>query len=496
MNFQDLPREIRRQIQRENPNVLGVNFILDADSYKLSHGPVYPDEMEGQVSYGEPRIKGKIVIPVGLQMWIRKRLSSPITVDMIDEAEDFAKNHGEPFDRKPWEYIVEKYNGFIPIKIKAVKEGIPIPSQNALYVVTCEDKKVAWIASYLETSMQRAVWYPTTIASMDYEIRKVIEKFFELSVDPVPGATTLRAKYPGLAFMLHDFGARGASSEESAQIGSMAHLVNFTGSDTISGIRAANFYYNCKMAAYSVPATEHSIQCSYGPKRQREYLKKILDTYAKPGAIVSIVLDGYDVYRESMLLCTDFKEQIEKSGARVVFRPDSGDPLEVIPRLLDMQAATFGYTANGKGYKVINTVGVIQGDGIDIEMIGKILKLVTDLGYSAQNLVFGSGGALLQKLNRDTYKFAQKVCAIKVDGKWQEIFKDPITDPGKKSKAGFLNTFRNRLTGEIMTLPTNPDQPTDEEWEDIMEVIYDCGWFAPFTDLETIRARAYGERND
>ena len=103
---------------------------------------------------------------------------------------------------------------------------------------------------------------------------------------------------------------------------------------------------------------------------------------------------------------------------------------------------------------------------------------------------------MLQKLNRDTYKFAQKVCAIKVDGKWQEIFKDPITDPGKKSKAGFLNTFRSRLTGEIMTLPVNADQETDSEWEDIMEVIYDCGWFKEFTDLETIRGRAYDERND
>jgi nicotinamide phosphoribosyltransferase len=207
-------------------------------------------------------------------MWIRKRLSSPITVDMIDEAEDFANAHGEPFDREPWEYIVEKYNGFIPIKIKAVKEGIPIPSQNALYVVTCEDKKVAWIASYLETSMQRAVWYPTTIASMDYEIRKVIEKFFELSVDPVPGATTLRAKYPGLAFMLHDFGGRGVSSEESAQIGSMAHLVNFTGSDTISGIRAANFYYNCKSRKTNTNKTSISGACLGKYKKVGGYIWK------------------------------------------------------------------------------------------------------------------------------------------------------------------------------------------------------------------------------
>lgn len=490
--IQDLPRKMRRRFLRENPNVLGVNLILDADSYKLSHPSLYPEEIEAMQAYVEPRIKGQVIIPAGAQMWVQKRLSTPITVDMIDEAEEFAADHGEPFDRSVWEYIIEKYDGYIPVTIKAVREGLPVPSGNAIVTIVCHDRRVAFLVAYLETSLQRGIWYPTTVATMDFEIRKEIEKFFELSVDEVgPVTAPANVKWPGLPFMLHDFGGRGVSSEESAQIGGAAHLYNFTGSDTMSGIRAANFYYLCKMAAYSVPATEHSIQCSFGPKRQLDYLKKVLDKYAKPGAIVSIVLDGYDVYRESMLLCTVFKDQIIASGARIVFRPDSGDPLEVIPRLLDMQAATFGYTVNKKGYKVIKNVGVIQGDGIDKQAIIDILKLVTDLGYSAENMVFGSGGALLQKLNRDTYKFAQKVCSIKVGDEWIPIVKDPITDPGKKSKAGYLNLYRSKLTGEFMTLPTDPNSQPAEEWEDAMVVIYDCGKFANLITLDEIRENVY-----
>ena len=470
----------------QQTHLLGVNFILDADSYKLSHAFVYPDEIEAMLSYIEPRIKNKTVIPFGAQMWCQKRLSAPITMAMVDEAEQFAKAHGEPFDRGDWEYIIEKYDGFIPVIIKAVKEGLPIPSRNALVSILCEDRRVAWLAAYLETSAQRGVWYPTTIASMDYEIRKDIKGFFDLSVDSIEDGS-----YPGLPFMLHDFGGRGVSSEESAQIGGAAHLVNFTGSDTISGIRAANFYYDCPMAAFSVPASEHSVQCTWGPNRQYEYIEKMLDTYAKQGAIVSIVLDGYDIYREAELLCTKFKQRVIDSGARIVFRPDSGDPLEVIPRLLELQASTFGFTVNSKGFKVINNVGVIQGDGIDREMISKILSLVTGQGFAASNLVFGSGGALLQKLNRDTLKFAQKVCAVKVNGEWIAIFKDPVTDPGKKSKAGFLNTFRSRMTGEIVTLSTNPGVSADDEWEDIMQVIYDKGQFLNRITLDEVRKNAY-----
>lgn len=488
--------------QQQNEFIMGVNFILNADSYKLSHDPLYKKNIIGMMSYVEPRIKGKIIVPFGAQMWVQKNLSNPITFEMIAEAQKFATAHGEPFDAGYWKYIVKQYAGFIPITIKAAREGVPIPSANMIVSVECVDERVRSIASFIETSLQRGVWYPTTVASEDYEIRKILVKYFDLSVDAVQtDSDDLRAKYPGLPFMYHDFGARGVTCEEQAQIGGAAHLVNFTGSDTISGIRAANWYYDCAMAAFSVPATEHSVQCSFGSseEEQREYIMAVLKTYLKNGAILSIVLDGYDIYRESRTLCSpEIVKMVKESGARVVFRPDSGDPHEVIPRILKMQEDAYGYVVNSKGYKVINHVGVIQGDGICKETIESILKLITNLGYSAQNIVFGSGGALLQKINRDTYKFAQKVCAVLVkndDGskEWKPIVKDPITDPGKKSKSGYLGLFKSKVTGEVMTLAYDPfdHHGVDGEWEDLMVVIYDCGKILNRVSLEQIRNNVY-----
>lgn len=439
-------------------SILNYNLILSCDSYKLSHQTklLYPEGTTGLHSYIEARIKDNItIIPFGLQMWIKKNLLTPITLDNILEAKKFAKEHGEPFNQKAWEYILNKYNGFLPITIKGIPEGTPVNNRTAIVTVECTDPEVFWLASSIETNLQRGIWYPTTIASNDHKNYNMLKSFYDKFSDNLSM----------LSFALHDFGARGVSSEETAEIGGAAHLIYFTGSDTISGVRAANYYYNSSMSAFSVPATEHSIQCSYGPNKQEQYLKTVLDLYAKPNAIVSIVLDGYDVFRESELLCTKFKDQIVKSGAKVVFRPDSGDAKAICTRILMMQEKAFGYTLNSKGMKVINNVGIIQGDGVDYQTMFDILTWITDLGYAPENIIFGSGGSLLQKVNRDTFSFAQKVSAILIDGNWVDVFKDPITDKGKKSKTG--------------------KQTTDQ-----MITFYENGKLLVNETLETIRKRA------
>lgn len=461
-------------------NTLRINPILAADSYKLSHYPVYPSNVTGMFSYIEPRASASItVVPFGLQMWVKKMLANPITKMDIDEAEAFAAAHGEPFNRKGWEIVVDRYNGFMPLTIRAVPEGTPVPSLNAIVTVECTDPDLFWLTSYIETSLLRAIWYPTTIATNDARTYQMIKRFVETTADDLSG----------LPFMLHDFGGRGVTCGEQAEIGGAAHLVHFMGSDTIEGIRAANFYYNTPMAAFSVPAMEHSVQCSYGPSAegQKEYLSTAIAKLAKPGGIVSIVLDGYDVYRETETLCS-LKDQIIESGARIVIRPDSGDPLEVIPRLLGTLARSFGVTENSKGYKVINNVGLLQGDGIDYDSIYTILADITNRGYSTSNIVFGSGGALLQKVNRDTFKFAMKASAILQDNKWTPIFKDPVTDPGKKSKAGRVTLLRSKLTGEYLT--GNLEGGFNSEWEDAMVLVYDKGQLFNETTLDEIRARA------
>jgi nicotinamide phosphoribosyltransferase len=455
---------------------LKTNLILMSDSYKLSHFAAYPKQVAGMFSYIEARTKGDVIVPFGLQMFIKKYLLTPITTADIDEAEAFAKAHGEPFNRAGWEKVVNFHNGFLPITIRAVPEGTKVPSGNAIVTVECTDPDLPWLASYIETALQRAVWYPTTIASNDYKNWRAIRRFALETADD-------ESLVP---FTLHDFGGRGVSSSESAEVAGAAHLVYFMGSDTIEGVRAANYYYGSAMSAFSVPATEHSIQCAYGPMGQHEYLESVLDAYAKPGAIVSIVIDGYDTFREAQLLCS-LKDKIVASGARIVFRPDSGDPLDIIPRLLQLQELTFGSKYNSKGYKVINSVGIIQGDGIDYDSMVAILEKVTSLGYSSSNIVFGSGGALLQKVNRDTYKFAMKASAVLVGGKWVGISKDPVTDPGKKSKSGRLSLYKSTLTGELMTLPAGEGS---EEWVDQLVTVYQRGELLNETTLDEVRARA------
>jgi nicotinamide phosphoribosyltransferase len=463
---------------QEARNTLRRNPALDVDSYKLSHFAAYPKDVQGMFSYIEPRIEGEVVIPFGLQMWIQKNLMEPFTKLDVDEAEAFATAHGEPFNRDDWDYLLKKYNGMPPVTIKAVPEGLPVPSSNVIVSIECTDPRLFWLSSYLETSLQRGVWYPTTIASRDYRVKKTIATYFEETSD----------KPELIPFMLHDFGGRGVSSEESAQVGGAAHLVNFQGSDTISGVLAANFYYDCPMAAFSVPAAEHSIQCAFGPDNQRAYIKSMLDRFAKPGAIVSIVLDGYDIYREVKLLCDEFKDQIVKSRARIVVRPDSGDALVVLPEVFKILEEAFGFTINSKGYKVINNVGVIQGDGIDEFVITQILEKMITLNYAADNIVFGSGGALLQKVNRDTLKFAQKASAILVNGVWVDLFKDPVTDRGKKSKAGRLTLVRNIKTGAYKTVNVNALPLAG--FEDVMQVVYANGVAYNRTTLEEVRKRA------
>ncbi len=462
--------------------MLHINPILATDSYKLSHAAVYPQDTCGMFAYIEARTNGKhVIVPFGLQMWLKKLASTPVTKQHIAEAVVFAKAHGEPFDPKPWEYMVERYNGVWPIHIKAVPEGTPVASGNVIVTIECTDSQLFWLPSYLETAIQRAVWYPTTIASMDYEIKREIANFYRIS-----GADTSL-----LPFSLHDFGARGVTCGEQAEIGGAAHLVNFLGSDNIEGIRAANYYYSDPMAGFSVPATEHSVECSFGGslEEETEYLKTVLDTYAKPGAIVSIVIDGYDVFRAAEILCTRFKDKIITSGAKVVFRPDSGDMMEVVPRILRLQAAAFGVTKTSTGYAKINNVGIIQGDGVDHMSIKTLLGNILAMGYSADNVIFGSGGALLQTVNRDTYKFAQKASAILVDGAipyWKGIAKSPVTDPGKKSKSGRVTLYRSLVDGSYLTANAGP---TSNEFVEVLKTVYSYGHLVNMDTLSNIRAR-------
>lgn len=411
------------------------NLILNTDSYKVSMFKQYPPGTTGVYSYIESRggVYDKTVF-FGLQAFIKEYLTDPITKKDIDFAESVLTAHGEPFNRDGWEYILENHKGFLPVVIKAVPEGTVVDVSNVLVTIENTDPKCFWLTTWLETALLRAIWFPTTVATQSWSIKKLILKFLEKTGDPST-----------IDFKLHDFGARGVSSFESAGIGGAAHLINFKGTDTISGILFANEFYNSGVVGFSIPAMEHSTVTSWGRDRELDSYRNMLKQYGKPGSILACVIDSYDVFNAAEKLWgEDIRQEVIDSGATVVIRPDSGDPTEVCLRLVDILGKKFGFTTNDKGFDVLNHVRIIQGDGINEESINSILTAFTESMWSADNIAFGMGGQLLQGVNRDTQKFAMKCSAVEIDGEWKNVRKEPITDMGKLSKAGRVTLYKKR----------------------------------------------------
>ena len=473
-----------------------ISTIFRTDSYKFTHPFMFRElnkrkgkkRVVGMSSYGEARVPREVRITVmGGQMGLQKIFYRPITMADIDAAEAFALAHfGRPlFDRAAWEKVVNVYGGYIPCIIRAVPDGTVVRGGDPIYSVTVLDEDLFWMSSGIETCLLRAYWYPTTIASLDRDTKAEIVRFYEITGVPKAAA----------AFALHDFGGRGVTVGEQAEVGGGAHGVSFMGSDTIEGILALNFYYDSPMSMFSVFATEHSVECSFGLDidGERDYINAMLAN-ANEGSILSIVIDGKDMWRCAELLCTEFKDAIIASKAKVVFRPDSGDMLEVVPRLLRMQEKAFGTElVEGQGgimYRRIKHVGIIYGDGVDRLNLLTMLGNVVAMGYTADVIVFGSGGALLQKVNRDTLKFAQKgSLLIFEDGTTLGIAKDPVTDHGKKSKEGLMTLLRHRVTGELVV--ARLEQGFDEAaFEDVHVQMYHTGTFYNKSTLDEVRARA------
>lgn len=410
------------------------SIILNTDSYKCSMFKQYPAGTEYIYSYIESR--GGLydhTVQFGLQAFIKEFLLQPITQDDIDEADALITAHGEPFNREGWQYILDKHNGYLPLKIRAAKEGTVIPVKNVLATIVNTDPNVPWLTTWVETPLLRAIWYPTTVCTQSWFIKQLIKTYLEKTGDPET-----------INFKLHDFGARGCSSIETAGLGSSAHLVNFYGTDTITGICYTRRYYNSDMSGFSVPAAEHSTITSWGKENEVEAYRNMLKQFAKPGSVVAVVSDSYDIFKACQSLWGgELRQEVINSGATLVIRPDSGDPATVVLKCLNILSERFGFYINTKGYKVINNVKVLQGDGINYYSIKEILQLITDAGFSADNVAFGMGGALLQKVDRDTNKWAMKCSAAKINDEWRDVFKDPITDNGKSSKKGLVTLYKN-----------------------------------------------------
>jgi nicotinamide phosphoribosyltransferase len=419
------------------------NLILLADAYKYAHHKLYYPGTTQIYSYLESR-GGMFdeTIFFGLQYFLKEYLQGQaFTQQDLDEADSFLQQvfgRDDVFDRSKFQYIIDKYDGHLPVKIKAVAEGTAVPTGNALMTIENTDPECYWLTNFLETLLMQ-VWYPCTVATLSNQIKKVITQYYQ--------ETATDAAEAGIPFVLNDFGFRGVSSIESAKLGGAAHLINFNGSDNLAGSRMAINYYDAdRVYGLSIPATEHSICTLLGKEGELEVFKHVLKTF--PTGTIACVSDSYNIFKA----CEEYwgaelRDEILNRKGTLVIRPDSGDPIMTLLAIFDILFKKFGFTTNAKGYKVLPPqLRVIQGDGVNYEAIKDIYEALKSNGISAENLVLGMGGALLQKVDRDTQKFALKCSSAVINGKQVAVEKSPtemdaqgnITESFKKSKGGRL----------------------------------------------------------
>jgi nicotinamide phosphoribosyltransferase len=461
-----------------------ISTITRTDSYKFSQWVQYPKGTTHISSYIESRGGEPESVFFGLQAFIKDYLLTPITMKDVNRAEKIVTAHGLPFNREGWEIIVNEYEGKLPIEIQAVPEGTVMETHNVQVQVVNTDPRLWWLTSYLETALLRAVWYPSTVATKSRKMKKVIAKYLNETSD-VPVMDQLM-------FKLHDFGARGASSSETAMLGGMGHLINFMGTDTFEAVEGVMAYYNTdEVVGFSIPASEHSTITSWGRENEVNAYENMLDTFGGPGKLVACVSDSFDIYAATRDLWGGvLKDKVIAMGGTLVVRPDSGDPETVPVEIIQILAEKFGFTINSKGYKVLHpSVRVIQGDGINEHSLPKILANLKAAGFSADNIAFGMGGGLLQAWNRDTLKYAMKASAIRInEGEWRGFSKDPVTDHGKRSKEGRLGLIYECGIGScgFRTLP----EDIANEKGNVLRTVFKNGELLVEDTFEEIRKRA------
>jgi nicotinamide phosphoribosyltransferase len=451
------------------------SLLLLTDSYKVTHYRQYPPGTQRVYSYLESR-GGRFdtVVFFGLQYYLQRYLGgSVVTRAAIDRAEPFLAEHfqrDDLFNRAGWEHILNVHGGCLPVCIKAVPEGTPVPIRNVLLTIENTDPACFWLPNYLETLIVQ-LWYGCTVATLSREMKRLILQFLVRTGDP----SAIDSK-------LHDFGFRGVSSVESAALGGAAHLVNFRGTDTLPACALAARIYDAGMAGFSIPAAEHSTQIAWGREHEIDSYRNMLAQF--PTGTVAVVSDSYDILHAARELWgTQLRDAVLARAGTLVIRPDSGDPASTVVAVMNVLGERFGSSLNAKGYRLLPAqVRVIQGDAVDYDQIGRILGALAAQGWSADNISFGIGGALLQKLHRDTQQFAFKTSAVVIDGSARDVYKAPAGDPSKASKRGRLKLVRRG--DQLVTV--RHDEPGD----DLLREVFRDGQILVRERWDGLRARA------
>lgn len=459
------------------------NLILETDSYKISHPAMLPDDITRTSHALEARLPTRDDDPYrkvlwnGLQPILRQLEGQAVTYDDVVEAKDVLGGHLGPrafaHVQESWEYLVRAYGGRLPLRIWAAPEGSVIPRGNVLMVVDTTDRKLRWLGGHLETKLMK-VWYPTVVGTVCWYLKAEFLGWLDRT-----GCPPAEADY-----MLHDFGYRGVSSEESAGIGGGAHLTCFYGTDTIAGLRHVREFYGEPMAAVSVPATEHFVMTVDGDKGEQRAALRVIARHE--GTPLSIVADSYDYYKMlDFLLSDEVTSLAQHQRIKLVVRPDSITPTHTTPAQLVVYSlrrieGRLGAKTTPTGHKVL-PIKVLWGDGLEPAEIGIILKTAADAGYAASNLIFGMGGGLLQKVNRDTLRFAMKATAVMREGEWRSVRKRPL-DASKASPGGLLRLVQT--DNGYATLQADDDMDRGD-----LDLVFDHGMVCRPTTLNTIRHR-------
>lgn len=466
------------------------NIAKRTDGYKPSHWLFMEPGIQDTWDYLESRggVYGDMTV-FGLQGHAYKYLCGRvITPEQVEQANRFyARYYGMTgvFNYHGWMRIATTLEGRLPLELYALPEGLQVPVRTPLYQYHVTDPDSWWLPGYSEPLMFKP-WYPSTTSTISQHCKRVLWDGLKES-----------GTEADIAWKLHDFGYRGVSSEESAEIGGAAHLVHFKGTDTIPAIDYINEFYGdgqvdaygdpTYMPGFSVRATEHSVMTHRGRKLELEVVRRILQVC--PTGIIAMVGDSYDIFNfADQILGVDLHAEVVGRDGLVVVRPDSGDPVPTMMKLLWILGERFGWTMNSKKFKVLNHVRTLQGDKNNYDAIYKMVRAVIGAGWSLDNIAtFGMGGGLLQDSDRDTQKMKIALSSLTdKDGNWRDVNKDPITDPGKFSRPGrFAVVFED---GRIVTKALKQGEPRPAG--DMFELVYRNGEWLKHTTFETIRERA------
>lgn len=483
------------------------------DSYKSSHRKQYSPNTEVIYSTWTPRKSresdiNKVVV-FGIQAFIQDYLVELFNQtffyrkkeDVIPVIKEIMQNYTGDSDTSHWEALHDL--GYLPLEIRALPEGTLCPIRCPMATIENTKPEFYWLTNFIETVFSTEVWKPMTSATIALQYRKILDSYAEKTCD-----NNDHVDYQG-----HDFSLRGMAGVDAGLSSGAGHLVSFKGSDTIPAVFWIEKYYQTKningSVAASIPATEHSVaetniieleeqfKNSEDPRleAERAYLGRLLnDVY--PSGFFSYVSDTYNLWDVCTKVLPSHKDKIMSRDGRVVVRPDSGDPVDILcgyntktffddyrgidkpvrlrdesdtpyyneinKGVIELLWETFGGTVNSKGYKVLDShIGCIYGDAITLERAEEICKRLEKKGFASSNVVLGIGSYTYNMNTRDTFGFALKTTYGVVGGKELLLYKDPITDDGtKKSQKGRVIVLRDE-NGNL----TYIDNLYKSEWE-------------------------------